>query len=124
RTVHGLAGEAEIGAEFAGRPRQQPGAADIGEKPDADFGHRDPGPLGDDAVAAVRRQANAAPHHHAVHVGDIRLPITRDTRVHDVLLAPEHLAEVATFADAVIEPADVAAGAESSLAIAFDQNQP
>ncbi len=51
RTVHGLPGQAEIATDLARRARQQESSADVGKKAEADFGHRKPGPLGDDAVA-------------------------------------------------------------------------
>ena len=69
---------AKIRPDLARRARQQPRAADIREEADADFGHRQPGLLGDDAMAAMRGKADAAAHHDAVHVGDVRLAERRD----------------------------------------------
>ena len=93
--VHGLPGQSEIGADLSRRMRQQPGAADIGKEAEADFGHRQLGLVGDDAMAGVRRQPDAAAHHDAVHEGDIGLWEFLDAGVEDVFLAPQDLAEIA-----------------------------
>ena len=71
---------------------------------------------------ACAGQADAAAHHEAVHERDIRLRIFRDARVHDVFLAPEPRAEVAAFARTLAEAANVAAGAETTLAGAFQHD--
>src|SRR5437763_4501773 len=102
--------------------RQQPGAADIRKKAEADFGHREPGLLRDHAMARVRRQSDAAAHHDAVHEGDVRLWEFLDAGVEDVFLAPQDLAEIALDLGAFPERADVAAGTETALARAFQQD--
>src|ERR1700737_3364232 len=113
---HGATGQPEISAELAGGARQQPGATDIGEKSDPDFRHADLGSLGDDAMAAMRRQTDAAAHHDAVHDGNVRFRKRRNARVHNVFFAPEDLAEIGSGARAFIEAADGTAAAPSALA--------
>ena len=74
-------------------------------------------------MAAMRRKPDATAHHQPVHESDIRLGKLGDPRVHDVFLAPEHLAEIAAGPRAFIKPADVAAGAQAAFARAFQQDQ-
>ena len=71
---------------------------------------------------AMRGQADAAAHHEAVHERDIRFGIFRDARIHDVFLAPEHLAKIAAGARTLIEPADIAARAQAALARPFQHH--
>jgi hypothetical protein len=99
--------------------RQQPSTADVGEKAEADFGHREPGPFGDNAMAAVRGQTDAVAHHDTVHQGDIGLGEFGDASVEDVLLTPEDLAEIAARVRAFPERAYIAAGVEAAFAGAF-----
>src|SRR5262249_1832096 len=56
------------------------------------------------------------------HIGDVRLRIGSDPGVHDVFVAPERFAEFTALADALVETANIAAGAEPALTTAFDQN--
>ncbi len=70
----------------------------------------------------MRRQADAATHHDAVHEGDIGLWKFLDPGVEDVFVAPQDLAEVALDLGAFPERADVAAGAQPALARAFQQD--
>lgn len=51
----------EIGTELAGRARQEPGRADIGEIADPRFRHGKARPLGHDPMAAMGGNADAAP---------------------------------------------------------------
>ncbi|MBA7714225.1 hypothetical protein ES703_123242 [subsurface metagenome] len=122
RTVHGLPGETEISANLAWRMRQQPGAADIGEKAEADFGHRKFCLLRHHAMSGMRREADATAHDEPIHERDVRLRILRDPRVHDVFLAPEYLAEIAANLGAFPETADIATRAKASLAGAFQHD--
>src|SRR5436190_12505728 len=122
RTVHGLPGQSKISADLARRMRQQPGAADIGKESETDFGHRELCLLCHDAMAGMRGQADAAAHHDAVHEGDVRLWEFLDAGVEDVFLAPQDLAEIALDLGAFPERADVAAGTETALARAFQQD--
>ena len=87
--AHDLAGQAEVDAGFARRVRQQPGAADVGDQADAGLRHGELRALGDDAVARVAGQADAAAHDDAVLDGDVRLGVAADQRVEPVLVAPE-----------------------------------
>jgi hypothetical protein len=64
----------------------------------------------------MRRQPDAAAHHDAVHEGYVGLGELRDAGVENVLLAPQHLAEIAPRLGALIERADIAAGAQAALA--------
>src|SRR5947208_1822556 len=102
--------------------RQQPGTADIRKEAEADFGHRELRLLGHNTVATVRRQADAAAHHDAIHEGDIRLREFLDAGVEDVLVAPQDLAEIALDLRAFPERADVTAGAEAAFARTFQHN--
>jgi hypothetical protein len=102
--------------------RQQPGAADIREKAEADFGHGQFRLVGDDAVRGMRRQADAATHYDAVHEGDIGFWEFLDPRVQDIFVAPQDLAEVALDLGALPERANVAAGAEPAFSRAFQQD--
>ena len=122
RAVHGLPGQSEVRADLARRTRQQPGAADIGKEAEPDFGHREFRLVGHDAVRGMRRQADAAAHHDAVHEGDIGLWEFLDPGVQDVFLAPQDLAEIALDLGAFPERADIAAGAQAALARAFQQD--
>src|SRR6478672_5040898 len=121
-TVHGLAGQAEIGTDFARRARQQESAADIREEAEADLGHREPGPFSDDAMAGVRGKPDAAAHHDAVHERDIGFWKFGDPGVEDVLLAPQNFAEITLHLRAFPERADIAAGAEAAFAGAFQHD--
>jgi hypothetical protein len=113
-----LAGEAEIHARLARQARQEIGAADIGEEPDAGLGHGEDQPFGRHPVAAVHRHADAPAHDDAVDQRDVRLGKALDQRVQHVLAAkePEHLGVLRPAP--VIERADVAAGAERLVAAA------
>src|SRR5690242_15854763 len=71
----------------------------------------------------MRRQADAAAHHQAIHVGDVGLWERGNARVHDVFLAPEHLAEIAADLGAFIEPANITAGAEPAFSCAFENDE-
>src|SRR6266850_369127 len=73
-------------------------------------------------MAGVRRQPDAAAHHDAIHEGHIRLREFLDPGVEDVFLAPQDLAEIALDLGAFPERADVAAGAETALARALQQD--
>src|SRR6478672_6630943 len=122
RTIHGLAGQPEISTDLAGRVRQQPVAAYIGEEAEPHFRHRKFCPLRYHAVAAVRGQPDAAPHHDAVHERDIRFWKFGDAGIEDVFLAPQYLAEVALDLRAFPERADIAARTEPAFAGAFEQD--
>src|SRR5579871_1974411 len=63
RSVHGLPGQSKIAADLARDAREQPGAADIWEESESDFRHRQFRFLGDDAMAGMSRQPDAAAHH-------------------------------------------------------------
>src|SRR5258705_1365641 len=73
-------------------------------------------------MAGVRRQPDAAAHHDAVHKGHIGFWKFLDPGVEDVFLAPQDLAEIALDLRAFPERADVAAGAETALARALQQD--
>src|SRR5262249_53590419 len=81
------------------------------------------GPVGDDAVAGMRRQPDAAAHHDAVHEGYIRFWKFGDAGVENVLLSPQDFSEIAADLRTLIERADIAAGAQAALAGAFQQDQ-
>ena len=87
--AHRLAGQPQVDADRARRIRQQPRAADVGDQADARLRHGEPRALGDDAVAGVAGEADAAAHDDAVLDGDVGLGVAADQRVEPVLLAPE-----------------------------------
>ena len=122
--LHAVAGQAEVFAEVAGGLRQQPGAADVGDQPDAAFGHGDAGGFAGDAVAAVGRHADAAAHDEALHQRDVGFGVAGDAGVHPVFLGPEAAGvdEVA-LAAAGVELGDVAAGAEGAVAFGVDRGR-
>src|SRR5690606_29147405 len=100
--------------------------AHVGDEADAHLGHADLGPLGDDAVAAVTGQADAAAHHDAVHDHHVRLGVAADQRVEDVFVAPEPAGGrigVRTACLGVgVDGHDVAAGAQAALTGAGDDD--
>src|SRR6478672_10900317 len=73
-------------------------------------------------MRGMRRQADAAAHHDAVHEGDIGFWEFLDPGVEDVLVAPQDLAEITLYLGAFPERADVAPGAHATLARAFQQH--
>ena len=121
--AHDLAGQAEVDARLARRVRQQPGAADVGDQADAGLRHGELRALGDDAVARVAGQADAAAHDDAVLDGDERLGIAADQRVEPVLVAPERARQRRALRAAVVQAAHVAAGAQAALAGAVEHHQ-
>ena len=122
RPVHGLPGQTKIRADLAGRVRQQKSAADIRKEAEPDFGHSELCLFRHHTVAAVRRQADAATHHDAVHEGDIGFWELLDAGVEDVFLPPQDFSEIALDLRALPKRADVAAGAQPALARAFEQD--
>lgn len=70
-------------------------------------------------MTGVPRKSNATAHNKAVHIGDIGLRKRSDAGVEKILLAPEHLAEIAADACALVKPANIATGAQTALARAF-----
>ena len=121
--VHGLPGETEVSTDLARRARQQPGAADVGKETDTDFRHPHLGLVVDDTMAAVRRKPGAAAHHQPVHICNIGLREACDAVVENVFLAPEHRAEIALLARAVVKSANVTTGAQPALTRAFQHDQ-
>jgi hypothetical protein len=105
-------------SQQAGRARQYVGAADVGDQTDAHLRHGHLRGVGDDAVAAVCADADAAAHHDAVHQRDVRLRIARDAAVHHVLVPPEPPVEALVATGAVVNRDDVAAGAQAAFALA------
>ena len=106
-----------------GASRQQPGAADVGDQADAGLGHGEPRALGDDAVARVAGEADAAAHDDAVLDGDVGLGVAADQRIERVLVAPERARERRSLRAAVVEGAHVAAGAQRPVARAVEQRR-
>ncbi len=123
RSAHGLAGEAQIDAGFAGGVREQPGAADVGDEADAGLRHGELGTLGDDAVARVTREPDAAAHDDAVLDRHVGLRVAADQGVEPVLFAPEAACISRALLPAVVERAHVAAGAQRPVAGAIQQDQ-
>ena len=72
-----------------GASREQPGAADVGDQADAGLGHGEPRALGDDTVAGVTGEPDAAAHDDAVLDRHVRLGVAADQGVEAVLVAPE-----------------------------------
>ena len=105
-------------------PWQKPCRADIRKQADPGLGHGEHRPLGHDAVAAMDRDADPAPHHHPVHQPDIGLGIAFDLGVQAVFVGEE--AEVplagAPALTVLVECADVAAGGEGLAAGATDRD--
>ncbi len=108
---------------MSGSAGQDRTAADIGDEADAAFGHRDHRPVGDDPVAAMGGDTDAAAHHDPVHQGDPRHRQFGDLAVEPVLLRPEapSIGEIAALAGPV-EIRDVAAGAERLFALGVDHD--
>lgn len=67
-----VAGQGEERPELAGQPREEEGAADVGEEAYAGLRHREDRLLGGDSELAVDREADAAAHRDAVDQGDVR----------------------------------------------------
>ena len=119
---HACARQAEIEAEAALGAREQICAADVGNEADRRFRHGDLRALGDDAVAGVRGQADAAAHDDAVHQGDVRFPIARDHGIEFVLLAPEGMGVSRATCTRVVQPTHVAARTERPIACAIEDH--
>ena len=105
-----------VQAQQPGRPREDEGAADVGDEADSHFGHGHFGGVGDDSDTAMRADPDAAAHHDAVHQRDIRLGISADLAVQEVLVVPELAGLDPVGAGAVIDRDDVAARAEPAFA--------
>ena len=118
-----LAGQAEVDAGLPRRVRQQPGAADVGDQADAGLRHGEPRALGDDAVACVAGQADAAAHDDAVLDGDVGFGIAADQCVEPVFVAPERARKAGALRAAVVQRAHVAAGAQAALAGTVEHHQ-
>ena len=76
-----VAGQFKVGADVSSRARQRKGDADVGKISDPYLRHGDRRALGHDTVGGVRREADSAPHHHAVHDYNHRLGVARDQYV-------------------------------------------
>ena len=67
-------GKRQKRSEFARKPREEVGPADVREKADPRFWHREDGLFGGDSVLAVNRETDAAAHRDPVDQGDVRNP--------------------------------------------------
>jgi len=117
------AGEREIRADLSRDSRKQPGCADVRNKPDGDLGHRKPRRLGDDAVARMGGEPDAAAHDDAGHEGYHRLLVAGDLRVQPVFLGPERFHSAVTRSSAIANVFDIATGTKPARARAVDQNE-
>ena len=89
------------------------GDADVRHEADGHLRHGGRSALGDHAVRAVQRNAQATAHGDAVDDGDVRLRELGDGRVHLVLLQEEGVARgVIARHVGLADLADVTAGAE------------
>ena len=85
------AGQAEIGAESAGQPRQEERCADVREEADRGLRHGEHRVLAGDTVGAVDRYADAAAHADAVNQRDIGFWEGRRSAVERVFLGEERV---------------------------------
>ena len=67
-------GKRQKRSEFARKPREEVGPANVREKADSRFWHRKDGLFGGDSVLAVNRETDAAAHRDPVNQGDVRNP--------------------------------------------------
>ena len=67
-------GKRQKRSEFARKPREEVGPADVREKADPRFWHREDGLFCGDSVFAVNRETDAAAHRDPVDQGDVRNP--------------------------------------------------
>ncbi len=83
-----VASQRTPGAEFAGHARQEPGRADVGEKADIHFRHREHEFVASDAMRTVNRDADSAAHDNAVEQRDVGFGIVLDDGIERVFFAP------------------------------------
>ncbi|CKR46908.1 Uncharacterised protein [Mycobacterium tuberculosis] len=105
-----------VQTQRAGCTRQQIHPADVGDEPDAHFGHRDLGGIGNHPGVRVCADADAAAHYDAVHQRHVGLGEPADQGVEQILVAPEPPRLDPVLAGTVVDGHHVPAGAKSAFA--------
>ena len=91
-------------------PRQEPRRPDVGEKADADLGHREDEAFVHDPMGRVHHEPDAAAHRDAARQDDDRLGIGLDPSIELIFLAPERqLGVMVAGAAEIVQTADVSA---------------
>ena len=118
RDADARAREAHIEAHPPRTARQKIGRADIGKEAYTRLRHSKQGMLAHHPVRTVKRDADAAAHHHAIYQGQIGLGKTIDQRVQTVFLLIKGYRELARrIVLLLVQKADIAARAERHPAI-------
>ncbi|MNN34981.1 hypothetical protein D3C81_1488150 [compost metagenome] len=111
-SLHLVAGNAEVDAQFTWDAWEEIAAAHVREIADTDLRHTQPAALGDHTQVTALGQAHATAEGETVHQHQYRFTVVMDAQVERVFLDEEVFVQVVTVFIAVMQRADIATGAE------------